>query len=84
MWAHLSLHAAVIPTFMSILALVLFIDKTKYLSYATISLAIVAEVIAPTINMAALVACTSCLAGVGFIHYLRTSFNLRFNLVVKQ
>lgn len=83
MLAYLSLYVAVIPTFMSILALVLFIDKTKYLSYTTIILSMMAEIIAPSINMAALVACTSCLGGVMFIHYLRISFNLRFNLVVK-
>ncbi|MDF2866885.1 MAG: hypothetical protein K0S11_355 [Gammaproteobacteria bacterium] len=84
MLAHLSSLAAVIPTFMSILALVLFIERTKKLAYATIALSMLAVILAPTLNVAALVACTSCLAGVWFINYLRTHFDLRFNLIARQ
>jgi hypothetical protein len=84
MLAYLSSLEIVIPTFMAVLALVLFTEKTKWLSFATILLAIVAEMLLPHINIAALIACISCLAGVVFINYLRTNFDLRFNLASKQ
>jgi|GEM_PF-1791379 len=84
MIAYLASLDVVVPTFMSILALVLFTPKTKWLAFSTILLSIVAELIPTTINVAALIACISCLGGALFLNYLRTHFQFEFNPALRQ
>lgn len=84
MLEYLSSLDVVVPTFMSILALVFFTEKTKWLSYTTIALSILAELVPATLNLAALIACVSCFGGALFIHYLRAHFGINFETVTKQ
>ncbi len=63
----------VIPMLMSILALVFFTPKTRRLSYGIVTTAIAAEVLTPSINTVAFVACLACFAGLLFFDHLRVN-----------
>lgn len=52
---------AFIPIFLAIMSLVLFTAKTRWFSYAIVSLAIIAELLPLVINTTALTACIFCL-----------------------
>lgn len=62
----------IIPTFMAVMALVMFKPKTRRLCYLTIVLAITSELIPITINTTALLATISCFIGLLVAEYLHT------------
>ena len=63
---------AVVPIFLAVMSLVLFTPKTRWFSYAIILLAIGAELIPNTINMTALLGCTSCFFGLLLREFMLT------------
>jgi hypothetical protein len=63
----------VVPTLMSILAVVFFTEKTRWLCYGIVSTAIAAEVIMTPFNLVALCACVACFAGLLFFEHRRVN-----------
>lgn len=60
------------PTFFAIMAVVMFTRRTRWLCYATVILAIGAELIPVPINITAFSACCACLVALLFSEILRT------------
>lgn len=76
MLSHLASIEIVIPTVMSILALALFTQRTRWLAYATVVLSITSELMSTEINPTALAVCISCFVGLILLDSLRTYNNL--------
>ncbi len=66
---------AIAPTFLAIMSLIMFTKQTRWLCYATVVLAIIAELIPMTLNLTALLACITCLAALLASEFLR-KFNI--------
>lgn len=62
---------AVAPTFIAIMSVVMFSQKTRWLCYIAVVLAIFAELIPLSLNVTALLACISCLFALLFAELLR-------------
>lgn len=62
---------ATVTIFASIMSVVMFRPKTRWLSYAVIALAIIAELISLTINVTAVLATISCFIGLVIAEYLQ-------------
>ena len=84
---------ATIPMFVSIMSVVMFKPKARWLSYAVIALAIIAELISLTINVTAVLATISCFIGLLVTEYLqkhkleklfRRTADMPNNSIVKQ
>lgn len=77
MLENLSSFTVMLPTFAAILALVLFTEKTKLLSFSLATLAVFAELVPADINIMALATCVGCVTSMLLIQYLRsyTGFN---------